>query len=156
MQNHAERMNALTRLQSMRNRVLPALAVLLFALLLLWVILAPSESRLGNLVKLIYVHGALVWIGLVTFSVAGCLGLVALVILAYLSALAFLFGAGAMPVYSLSSAHSADFAKPSDMVMVSPSMPVSSVMEVTLRLPSRSRACWTPGSTGTATARYWW
>ncbi|MEJ8572919.1 MFS transporter [Microbaculum marinum] len=32
---------------------------------------------------------------------------------------AFLFGAGAMPVYSLSSAHSADYAKPSDMVVVS-------------------------------------
>jgi MFS family permease len=33
--------------------------------------------------------------------------------------LAFLFGAGAMPIYSLSSAHSADFADASDMVQVS-------------------------------------
>lgn len=33
--------------------------------------------------------------------------------------LAFLFGAGAMPVYSLSSAHSADYAAPSEMVEVS-------------------------------------
>jgi len=62
----------------MRNRVLPALAVLLFALLLLWIILAPSESRLGNLVKLVFVHGALVWSGLLAFTVAGALGLLAL------------------------------------------------------------------------------
>ncbi len=33
--------------------------------------------------------------------------------------LGFLFGAGAMPVYSLSSAHTADHAKASDMVQVS-------------------------------------
>jgi hypothetical protein len=57
----------------------PLLAAGLVVLLLVWVALAPAETRLGNLVKLIYVHGALVWIGLVTFSVAGCLGLVALV-----------------------------------------------------------------------------
>jgi hypothetical protein len=49
-------------------------------LLLLWVVLAPAESRLGNLVKLVYVHGALVWTGLFTFSAAGVLGLVALVV----------------------------------------------------------------------------
>ncbi len=36
-----------------------------------------------------------------------------------LFALAFLFGAGAMPVYSLSSAHTADYADASDMVQVS-------------------------------------
>jgi hypothetical protein len=55
------------------------LAALLAVLLLVWVILAPAETRLGNLVKLVYVHGALVWVGLVAFSVAGGLGLVALV-----------------------------------------------------------------------------
>ena len=54
------------------------LAAALGVLLLVWVILAPAETRLGNLVKLIYVHGALVWVGLVAFSVAGGLGLVAL------------------------------------------------------------------------------
>ena len=54
------------------------LAAGLAVLLLVWVGLAPAESRLGNLVKLVYVHGALVWVGLVTFSVAGGLGLVAL------------------------------------------------------------------------------
>ena len=55
------------------------LAAGLAGLLLVWVILAPAETRLGNMVKLIYVHGALVWVGLVTFSVAGGLGVVALV-----------------------------------------------------------------------------
>jgi hypothetical protein len=58
---------------------LPLLAVVLFVLLVIWVLLSPSETRLGSLVKLVYVHGALVWTGLVTFSAAGLLGLVALV-----------------------------------------------------------------------------
>ncbi|MFN2227126.1 MAG: hypothetical protein ACK2UY_12480, partial [Anaerolineae bacterium] len=40
--------------------------------------LAPAEASLGQVVKLIYVHGALVWTGLLTFSLAGLLGLVAL------------------------------------------------------------------------------
>jgi hypothetical protein len=62
----------------MRNRTLPVLAVVLLALLLLWVLLAPSETRLGNLVKLVFVHGALVWSGLLAFTTAGALGLVAL------------------------------------------------------------------------------
>jgi hypothetical protein len=57
---------------------LPAVACALIALLALWVVLAPAESRLGNVVKLVFVHGALVWTGLLTFSVAGGLGLVAL------------------------------------------------------------------------------
>jgi hypothetical protein len=69
----------LTRLEMVRTRVLPLLAVVLFALLLLWVVLAPSESRLGNLVKLVFVHGALVWSGLLAFTLAGALGLVSLV-----------------------------------------------------------------------------
>jgi hypothetical protein len=65
-------------LERLRNRSLPLLAAGLFFLLLIWVLLAPAESRLGNLVKLVYVHGALVWTGLLTFSLAGLLGLVAL------------------------------------------------------------------------------
>ena len=60
--------------------MLPLLAVVLFALLLVWVVLAPSESRLGNLVKLVFVHGALVWSGLLAFTLAGALGLVSLVV----------------------------------------------------------------------------
>lgn len=55
------------------------LAAGLLALLVLWVLLAPAETRLGNLVKLVYVHGALAWIGPMVFSVAGLLGLGALV-----------------------------------------------------------------------------
>lgn len=48
--------------------------------LLLWLALAPAEARLGNLIKLIYLHGALVWVGMGTFAAAGLLGLVALVV----------------------------------------------------------------------------
>lgn len=58
---------------------LPLFALGLSSLLLLWVVLAPAEARLGNLIKLVYVHGALVMVGLGTFSVAGLLGLVALI-----------------------------------------------------------------------------
>ncbi len=66
--------------KKVKDRVLPPLAVALCALLALWVVLAPAEARLGNVVKLVYVHGALVWAGLLTFSMAGVLGLVALLV----------------------------------------------------------------------------
>ncbi len=66
------------KLVQVRNRLLPLLFAVLLGLLAAWVLLAPAESRLGNVVKLVYVHGALVWVGLLTFSVAGLLGLVAL------------------------------------------------------------------------------
>lgn len=72
--------DGVSRLRRLRNVVLPLLAVGLGALLVVWVVLAPAEARLGNLVKLVYVHGALVWVGLATFSVAGVLGFVALVV----------------------------------------------------------------------------
>jgi len=65
-------------LQRIRGRTLPALALGFFVLLVVGVILAPAETRLGNLVKLVYVHGALVWTGLLCFSSAGLLGLTAL------------------------------------------------------------------------------
>jgi hypothetical protein len=71
-----ERVNVLTRLEVFRNRVLPLLSAVLMVLLLVWIVLAPPESRLGNLVKLVFVHGALVWSGLLSFTVAGMLGLV--------------------------------------------------------------------------------
>lgn len=67
------------RFEKIRYRVIPVLGLGLLALLLVLVALAPAETRLGNLVKLVYVHGALVWSGLFTFSLAGALGLVALV-----------------------------------------------------------------------------
>jgi hypothetical protein len=74
------RIGLLKRLKLLRSRVLPLLALGLLLLLAVWVVLAPAESRLGNVVKLVYVHGALVWAGLFTFSAAGLLGLVALVV----------------------------------------------------------------------------
>lgn len=70
----------MARLEVFKNRVLPLLAVGLFVLLIVWILLAPAESRLGNLVKLVYVHGALVWTGLLAFSIAGLLGLAALAV----------------------------------------------------------------------------
>jgi hypothetical protein len=67
------------KLVILRNRILPLLAAGLCALLVMWIVLAPAEARLGNVVKLVYVHGALVWLGLLLFSLAGALGLVTLV-----------------------------------------------------------------------------
>jgi len=61
-----------------QRRGLPLAALGLMLLLTLWLALAPAEASLGQVVKLIYVHGALVWTGLLTFSLAGLLGLVAL------------------------------------------------------------------------------
>lgn len=82
-QAESKRLEGVLRLpvwEKLRSRILPPLAVGLCMLLVVWVILAPAETRLGNLVKLVYVHGALVWAGLFTFSVAGALGAVALVV----------------------------------------------------------------------------
>lgn len=67
-------------LESVRARVLPLIAAALAALLLLWLVLTPAEAQLGGLIKLVFVHGALVWVGLLTFTVAGGLGLLALVL----------------------------------------------------------------------------
>ena len=68
------------KLEVLRNRILPLLAVGLLVLLIVWVVLAPAEATLGSVVKLVYVHGALVWVGLLTFTLAGVLGLVALLV----------------------------------------------------------------------------
>ncbi len=62
----------------LRERALPLLTGGLLLLLAVWLVLAPAEARLGQLVKLVYVHGALVWTGLLTFGLAGFLGLVAM------------------------------------------------------------------------------
>jgi hypothetical protein len=78
-QEQAWKGNVELLIERKRNRVLPLVAVGLLGLLLLWVALAPADTRLGNIVKLVYVHGALVWVGLLTFTVASGLGLVALI-----------------------------------------------------------------------------
>jgi len=49
-----------------------SLGLSLCALFLVW--LSPSEKTLGSLVKLVYVHAALVYAALFTFMVAGVLG----------------------------------------------------------------------------------
>jgi hypothetical protein len=67
-------------LETVRARILPLVAAGLMTLLLLWLALTPAEERLGGLIRLVFVHGALVWVGLITFSVAGVLGLLALVV----------------------------------------------------------------------------
>jgi hypothetical protein len=67
-------------LAKLRNRVIPGLATVLFLLLLALVVISPADTRLGNIVKLAYLHGALNWAGLSTFTVAGLLGLIALVV----------------------------------------------------------------------------
>ena len=68
------------RFERLRNRILPLVSITLLVLLLALVLLAPAEARLGNVVKLVYVHGALIWVGLALYAVAGLLGLAALVI----------------------------------------------------------------------------
>jgi heme exporter protein C len=70
----------MTKLEMAKTRLLPVLTVVLLVLLAAWVVLAPAETQLGNVIKVVYVHGALVWVGLLTFSVAGILGLVALLV----------------------------------------------------------------------------
>jgi len=67
-------------LSTVKNRALPLVAAGFLGLLAACVILAPPEALLGHLIKLVYIHGALVMVGLATFSVAGALGLLALVV----------------------------------------------------------------------------
>ena len=54
--------------------------VSLIALIALLVWLSPAEQTLGNVVKLIYLHGALARTGLVAFGMAGLLGLATLLL----------------------------------------------------------------------------
>jgi hypothetical protein len=62
------------------ERLLPPLTLLLLVLLGLCLLLAPAEMHLGHLIKLVYVHGALVWVGLMAFAAAAVLGLLALLV----------------------------------------------------------------------------
>ena len=51
-------------------------AVVLLAVLALLVWLSPAEAQLGNLIKIIYLHGALARVGIYAIMLAGVLGLV--------------------------------------------------------------------------------
>jgi heme exporter protein C len=54
--------------------IVMSLAVLIVAIILVaW--FSPADKTLGDLVKLVYVHGAIVQVALLTFGVAGVLGL---------------------------------------------------------------------------------
>jgi hypothetical protein len=68
------------KIEPIHSRILPVLAAGLLLLLALWLVLAPAESRLGQVVKLVYVHGALVMVGLLAFTLAGLIGLLALIV----------------------------------------------------------------------------
>jgi hypothetical protein len=56
-----------------------ALGAALITLLVLLLVLSPAERQRGNLVKVIYLHGALARIGLLGLIVAGVLGLLFLI-----------------------------------------------------------------------------
>lgn len=56
-----------------------ALGGLLIVLLAILILLSPAEQQLGNLVKVIYVHGALARTGMAGLMIAGILGLVYLI-----------------------------------------------------------------------------
>jgi hypothetical protein len=55
------------------------LGALLVALLVLLLLLSPAEQQLGNLIKIIYLHGALARTGMAGLMIAGLLGLVYLI-----------------------------------------------------------------------------
>jgi hypothetical protein len=65
------------RLLSPRRALI--LAVALLALLAVLLILSPAERQLGNLVKVIYLHGALARVGLYALMLAGLLALFCLI-----------------------------------------------------------------------------
>jgi hypothetical protein len=48
---------------------------LLLGLLGLWLLLLPPEQSLGHVIKVVYIHAALVQTGLIIFSIAGVFGL---------------------------------------------------------------------------------
>lgn len=54
-------------------------AVVLLAVLAVLVLLSPAEAQLGNLIKIIYLHGALARVGIYAILLAGVLGLVYLI-----------------------------------------------------------------------------
>ncbi len=61
------------------RQAIPASFIGLFILAAVLVYLLPPEQTLGNIIKIVFLHGALVQTGLVAFSVAGLLGLAYLI-----------------------------------------------------------------------------
>ncbi len=67
-----------TRLQTIRRWMRPLfIGLLLLLILLLW--LSPNERTLGQTIKLIYLHGALVWTAIIIFAISLPVNLVALI-----------------------------------------------------------------------------
>jgi hypothetical protein len=62
------------------NRGLVISLVVLLCLTIVITFLTPLERTLGGNLRLIYLHGAWVWTGIVTFSAAGIFGLIALLL----------------------------------------------------------------------------
>lgn len=62
------------------NRGLVISLILLLCLTIAITFLTPLERTLGGNLRLIYLHGAWVWTGIVTFCAAGILGLIALLL----------------------------------------------------------------------------
>ena len=58
---------------------IPVTLAFLFGLFLLLLFLIPPEARLGGIIRLVYLHAALVQVGLVAFAAAGLAGAWALV-----------------------------------------------------------------------------
>jgi hypothetical protein len=58
----------------------PTGLLLTFVLIALITILGPSERTLGSAVRIVYLHGAWVWTGMILFALASIAGLIALIL----------------------------------------------------------------------------
>ena len=63
----------------MRKRTAVELGGLL-TLIILTTLVGPAEKTLGSAARIIYLHGALVWVAIMVFGVAALLGLVGLLV----------------------------------------------------------------------------
>ena len=64
----------------MNNRTERFLLLGLIVLIVVVTLLGPAEKSLGTVARIIYIHGALVWVAILTFAVAALLGILALVL----------------------------------------------------------------------------
>ena len=62
------------------NRGLVISLIVLFCVTIAITFLTPLERTLGGNLRLVYLHGAWVWTGIVTFCAAGIFGLIALLL----------------------------------------------------------------------------